>query len=393
MLLIKKAVLIILPFVNFGLISEVTICRAEDKSQSHPAELSALQSSIEGKSLKNIRQITSEFTKAGEGYFSPDGGTIIYQAVPRDYVFYQIYKQPLTNETVNRRQPIPNLVSTGRGRTTCSYFAPDGKSILFASSHLDPKLAETEEKERAQQEEDKRTGKRRRYQWDFDPWMDIFSADLEGKNLKQLTSTPGYDAEGAYTPDGKQIVFCSDRNGDADLYVMNADGSNVRQLTNKPGYDGGPFTSPDGRRVVYRTDRKQKEMLQIHVMDIDGQNDTALTDNNGVNWAPYWHPTQPYIIWTGADHSNPNTRPNYDLWLLRYAEEGGKIVMRDRWRLTDNPAADVLPVFSPDGTKLMWTSNRTDDRSSQLFIADFELPKQPEGADNSQANRPRGDSP
>jgi Tol biopolymer transport system component len=99
----------------------------------------------------------------------------------------------------------------------------------------------------------------------------------------------------------------------------------------------------------------------------------ALTDNIGVNWAPYWHPTKPYIIWTGADHTDPNARPNYDLWLMKYGVEDGKIVPGPIERITDHPAADVLPVFSPDGKKLMWTSNRTADHSSQLYIADFEL--------------------
>jgi Tol biopolymer transport system component len=114
--------------------------------------------------------------------------------------------------------------------------------------------------------------------------------------------------------------------------------------------------------------------LQIHAVKTDGTSDTALTDNEGVNWAPYWHPTKPYIIWTGADHSNPKARPNYDLWLMRYALEDGAITPGPITRITDNAAADVLPVFSPDGNQLMWTSNRTDDHSSQLFIGDFELP-------------------
>ncbi len=217
------------------------------------------------------------------------------------------------------------LVSTGRGRTTCSYFAPDGKSIIFASSHLDPDLSKTEEAARKQQEEDA-NNVHRRYQWDFDPEMEIFAADLDGNHLRRLTDSPGYDAEGAYTPDGKHIVFCSDRGGNPNLYVMDADGSHVRQLTNATGYNGGPFTSPDGRWVVFRSDRKKEGFLQIHVIGFDGQNDTALTDNVGVNWAPYWHPTQPYIIWTGADHSDPHATPNYDLWLMKYDERDGKIV-------------------------------------------------------------------
>ncbi len=324
--------------------------------------------SIEGKYLSNVRQVTSGMVKAGEGYFSPDGETIIYQAVPHGYPFYQIYKQPLEDGT-------PQLISTGRGRTTCAYFSPDGERLIFASSHLDPNLSETESKERAQQAEDRESGRRRRYQWDFDPHSDIFEADLDGKHLKRLTEAAGYDAEGAYSTDGKRIAFCSDRDGDPDLYVMNADGSGLRQLTNEPGYDGGPFISPDGRWVIYRTDRKKEGFLQIHAIGVDGKNDTPLTDNVGVNWAPYWHPSKPYIIWTGADHSNPKARPNYDLWLMKYDERDGKLVPGPITRITDHPSADVLPVFSPDGTKLMWTSNRTDDHSSQLWIADFALPE------------------
>lgn len=324
--------------------------------------------SAESNFLSNIRQVTSGFVKAGEGYFSPDGKTAIYQAQPKDYPFYQIYTQPLDGGE-------PTRVSTGRGRTTCSYFSPDGKRILFASSHLDPDLDATEAAAIKQQEEDRRTGRRPRYQWDFDPHMDIFEADLDGKNMKRLTTERGYDAEGAYSRDGKRIAFCSDRDGDPDIYVMDADGKNVRQLTNEPGYDGGPFISPDGKWVVYRSDRKEKDRLQIHVIGIDGKGDVALTDDpNYVHWAPYWHPTEPYLIWCGADHAVEG-RPNYDLWLLKYKVEDGKFAaLGDMIRVTENPAADVLPVFSPDGKKLMWTAGRTEDRSSQLFIADFRLP-------------------
>lgn len=327
----------------------------------------AQQSSIESRYLGNVRQVTSGMVKAGEGYFSPDGRTIIYQAVPPGYPFYQIYTQQLSNGR-------PKLVSTGRGRTTCAYFHPRGKGILFASSHLDPMLSPTEEQARRQQEEDKKQGTRRRYQWDFDPYMDIFAADLDGKNLRRLTDEKGYDAEGAYSADGKQIAFCSDRDGDPDLYLMNADGSDVQQITNESGYDGGPFISPNGKWIVYRSDRNKEGFLQIHVIGVDGKNDTALTDNEGVNWAPYWHPTEPYIIWTGADHSNPRARPNYDLWLMKYEDRDGAIARVGKpIRITDHPSADVLPVFSPDGKKLMWTSNRTEDRESQLFIGEVDL--------------------
>ena len=319
--------------------------------------------------LSNVRQITDSFAKAGEGYFSPDGKQIVFQAVPLEYPFYQIYKQPLDGKA--------ELISTGRGRTTCSYFHPDGETILFASSHLDPNMAATESEERAKQEAERKSGKRRRYSWAFDPYMDIYSRNSEGQ-LTPITTTHGYDAECAYSPDGKQIVFCSDRDGDADLYIINSDGTDLRQLTNQPGYDGGPFFSPDGHWIIYRTDRKKPHHLQIHAIRNDGKYDTALTDNIGVNWAPYWHPTEPYIIWCGADHSDPKARPNYDLYLMPYSIEqvgdaekfvGGKIE-----RITDHPSADVLPVFSPDGKKLMWTSKRGEGRSSQLWIGDFQLP-------------------
>ncbi len=209
------------------------------------------EDSIEPRHLTNIRQVTRGMVKAGEGYFSPDGATIIYQAVPQGYPFYQIYSQPLAAGE-------PRLLSTGRGRTTCSYFAPDGSGILFASSHLDPMMDDTESAERQRQADDKASGRRRRYQWDFDPHTDIFAADLDGKHLRRLTEAPGYDAEGAYSQDGRLIAFCSDRDGDPDLYVMDADGGNVRQLTNVPGYDGGPFISPDGRWVVFRRIARRK---------------------------------------------------------------------------------------------------------------------------------------
>jgi Tol biopolymer transport system component len=160
-----------------------------------------------------------------------------------------------------------------------------------------------------------------------------------------------------------------------DIYVMNADGSDKRRITSAPGYDGGPFISPDGNWIVFRTDRKKPEYLQIHVIGIDGNHEVELTRSpSSVNWGPYWHPHKPFVIWSGADHSVPGQRPNYDLQLMRYEVRDGRFVPGEVFRVTDSPAADVLPVFSPDGQRLMWTSTRTADRTSQLFIADFVLP-------------------
>ncbi len=323
---------------------------------------------LEANYLSAPIKITDGLTKAGEGYFSPDSSRICYQGVPQGYPFYQIYIQPFDSQAPRIATPL--CISSGRGRTTCSWFSPDGKRLLFASSHLDPKLDTTEALARAQAEEDARTGRRRRYQWDFDPQMEIFTAALDGSNLRRLTDSPGYDAECSYSPDGKRIVFVSDRDGDADIYIADADGTNVRQITNQPGYDGGPFFSPDGRWICYRTDRVEKDLLQVHVLRDDGSADVALTAGQGVRWAPYWHPTKPWLIWTGADHSDPTQRPNYDLWVARYETDGDTFRAGPPLRLTDHSGADVLPVFSPDGELLMWTASRDGERStSQLWLS------------------------
>jgi Tol biopolymer transport system component len=322
----------------------------------------------EGRHLANVRQVTRDFVRAGEGYFSPDGQTIIFQAEEKDTgnPFYQIFTMNLTTGKVSR-------VSPGVGKTTCSFFRPDGKKIIFASSHLDPDAKKHYEEEYRQRDEDKKAGRRRRYQWDFDPYMSIFEADPDGGHLKRLTDAKGYNAEGSYSPDGKQIVFCSNRSGEEnlELYVMDADGGNVRQLTHAPKcYNGGPFFSPDGKKVIFRSDRAKKDHLQLYVIDADGKNERALTDDlNWVNWGPYWYKDGKHIIYAGADHGNPAVRPNYDLYWMN-VETGKKV------RITYAPGADVLPVFSPDYKKLMWTSTRDGRQPSQLYVADFTPPKE-----------------
>jgi len=315
----------------------------------------------EARSLTNIRQVTRSFPRAGEGYFSPDGTQIVYQAHPLGYPFYQIYTQPLDKFE-------PRRVSPGRGRTTCAYFSPDGSRILFASAHSDPQPEVTEKMAR----DEAAKGGRPRYQWDFDPHMELYSVGVDGLDMERLTDSPGYDAEGSYSHDGKQIVFTSTRDGDPDIYVMNADGSGLRQITNVDGYDGGPFFSPDDKWIIYRTDRKAKDMLQIHVISASGEHDTPLTDNvNQVNWAPYFHPNGKTIIWTGADYSRGPMGANFDLWTMDIDWKDGPPKPGTPKRITFHPKADVLPVFSPDGKKLMWTSGRTEDGTTQLFVADW----------------------
>jgi TolB protein len=314
--------------------------------------------------LKNVKQLTFDFARAGEGYFAPDGKKIIYQAEEKNTgnPFYQIFVQDLASGSFRR-------ISPGVGRTTCAYFAPSGKKVIFASSHEDPDAKKHYEAEYQLREEERKTRTRRKYQWDFDPYMEIYEADPDGANLKNLTNSKGYDAEGSYSADGKRIVFCSNRDGNLELYTMDADGKNVKKVTDAPKcYNGGPFFSPDAKRIIFRSDRKEKDRLQLYVIDADGKNEKALTDNDKwVYWAPYWYQDGKHIIYTAADHSDEKARPNYDLYWMN-------IETKKTTRITHAPGADVLPVFSPDGTKVMWTSGRTADRSSQLWIADFVPP-------------------
>jgi Tol biopolymer transport system component len=315
--------------------------------------------------LKNIRPVTKDFVRAGEGYFSPDGKTVIFQAEEKgDNPFYQIFVQDLTSGSVRR-------VSPGVGKTTCSYFAPDGKKIIFASSHLDPDAKRKQALEIERREEDKKAGIHRNYRWDFDPYMTIFEANPDGTGLKRLTEGKGYHAEGSFSTDGKQIVFCSNRDDEKslELYIMDRDGKNVRQLTHAPKcYNGGPFFSPDGRRVIFRSDRKKPDHLQLFVINSDGTGERALTDDlNWVQWAPYWYKDGKHIIYCAADHSDPTKRPNYDLYWMN-VDTGKKV------RISFAPGQDVLPVFSPDYKKLMWTSTRDGRQPAQLYIAEFTPP-------------------
>ncbi len=320
----------------------------------------------EANTLSNIQQVTMGLPRAGEGYFSPDGKTIVYQAYPVGYPFYQIYVQ-------NLDERVPMRISPGRGRTTCAYFTPDGNSLLFSSAHTHPELAKIEKDAR----DLAAAGGRRRYQWDFDEYMDIYVSNFNSKELTQLTDSKGYDAEASYSHDGKQIVFTSTRDGDPDLYIMNSDGTGVRQIVNQDGYDGGPFFSPDDKWIIFRSDREKEHMLQLYVVSVDGKHEFQLTnDPNTVNWAPYYHPSGEYIIWTRADYSRGPEGANFDLYTMNLDVSKDSVKAGKVTRITFHEKADVLPVFSPDGKKLMWTSSRTKDGSSQLWLADWKgLPK------------------
>lgn len=312
---------------------------------------------LEAEHLKNVTQQTFQsmgFEKAGEAYFSPDDKSIIFQAVPIGREHYQIY-------TMQLDKLVPRLISTGKGACTCPYYRPDGKKVIYASSHEDPALDAADFKPEVPGY--KRTNGQ--YVWDFTPYMNIYEADPDGSHLKALTHGPHYTAECAYSDDGQRIVFACNESGSMNLYTMNADGSDRVQITSTTEcYNGGPFFSPDGKQVIFRSDRKIRHYLQLYVIDSDGQNERQLTDNGAVNWAPYWHPNGHVVAFTTSLHGHSH----YEIYLLDTLS--GKEV-----RLTHNPTFDGLPVFSHDGTKLMWTSKRGSDTTSQIFIADFTMPQ------------------
>lgn len=307
----------------------------------------------EAKHLSALRRLTYAGEKNGEGYFSADGKRIVFQGVREPELknpFYQIYSMDLATGSVRR-------ISNGAGRTTCSYFHPQKQRILFASSHLDPDAA----KHQASEIEKLKTNPPKRYAWDFDPKLDIFETDYDGKNALRLTDAEGYDAECAYSPDGKRVVFCSFRDGDGEIYTMDADGKNQTRLTNTKGYDGGPFFSPDGKKIVWRRFTLDEKNAEVWTMDADGKNQAQVTTIGAMAWAPYWHPSMQWIVFA-CNHEDPA----FEVYAVR---PDGK----DLTRLTFNSGFDGLPVFSPDGTKLMWTSTRDHD-GSHLYIADVALP-------------------
>lgn len=309
----------------------------------------------ESRWIRNVRQITRDemgFYRAGEAYFSPDARRISFQAYPQGgEENYQIYVMNLDGSDLK-------MVSTGKGATTCSYFSPDGKRLIFASNHLDPRPAEPPESVKKKLQE----SGQRNYSWPFYPGMDIFEYTFADGALRRLTTTDGYDAECAYSPDGTRIVYAALREDDCDIYICDADGTNERRVVRADGYDGGPFFSPDGKRIVYRSDRKGDGNMQIFVNNLEGTQERAITDDKVLNWCPFWHPSGKWLIFTRADHDHGP--PNYDLYLVR--DDGSEM-----HRVTSDRAFDGLPVFSPDGSLLMWTSRRGDLKTPHIFVADF----------------------
>ncbi len=321
--------------------------------------------------LSNIRQLTYDGKRAGEGYFSEDGNSLIFQSEREsENPFFQIYILNLLSGNTHR-------VSPGIGKTTCAFFRPGSNEVLYASTHHDA-FAEAKQKEELNF---RASGKERRYSWDYDETMDIFSAHRDGSNLKQLTEAHGYDAEGSYSPDGKLIVFCSIRDAYpkseltpkelkqfevdpayfGEIYIMNADGSNQKRLTDMPGYDGGPFFTPDGQHIVWRHFSEDGLTADIYTMRIDGTGIKRLTDFDSMSWAPYFHPSGAYVIFA----SNKLGFSNFELFIV---DATGR---HEPVQVTVTDGFDGLPVFSPDGNRLCWTSNRNNQKVSQLYLASW----------------------
>jgi Tol biopolymer transport system component len=336
-----------------------------------PAVLGAGPAAEEARFISNPRQLIYEGKRSGEGYFSKDGKTLIFQSEREaENPFYQIYLLDLETGDVRR-------VSSGVGKTTCGFLRPDAQQAIFASTHLDSKAIEKQRLELGF----RASGKQRRYSWDYDDSMDIFATELDGGATHRLTDAPGYDAEGSFSPDGRQIVFTSLRDAFplgklspndrkqyevdpahfGEIYLMNGDGSDQRRLTHAPGYDGGPFFSPDGQRIIWRRFDPSGMNADIYTMKTDGSDVRRVTDFQSISWAPFYHPSGEYVIFT----SNKLGFSNFELFIV---DAEGK---REPIRVTFTDGFDGLPVFASDGRKLSWASGRTEDGTPQIFIADW----------------------
>lgn len=333
---------------------------ASDKTLLYPEE----------KHLKNIRQLTYGGDNA-EAYFSHDDRRLVMQITHPDKGIScdQIYQGTLPTTA---EEPFTlKLVSTGTGRTTCSYFMPESKQIIFASTHAaDPACPPVPDR-----------SKIRKYVWPIYDSFELFVSDTDGGNLRRLTDNNFYDAEATLSPQQDKIVFTSTRNGDLDLYVMDVDGSNLIQVTNELGYDGGAFFSPDGSKLIFRASRPQTEeekqeyrdllaqdlvapaQMELYVCNTDGTDLKKITDLGKANWAPFFHPSGEKVIFSSNHASGGRT---FNLFMINLYGTGLE-------QITYDETFDAFPMFSHDGSKLVFASNRNNGgtRSTNVFIADW----------------------
>ncbi len=323
------------------------------------------------KHFKNVQQLTFGGDNA-EAYWSYDGKSIIFQrtnpkaGVNCDQIF--IGKLPKPGEKFSYK-----MVSSGKGRTTCAYFLPDGKHILYASTFKGadscPPVPD-------------RSKYGNKYIWPLYDSYDIFMADLNGRIVKQITTAKGYDAEATLSRDGKKMIYCSDKFGDLDLYVMDLATGKEKRVTNALGYDGGAWFSPDGKKIVWRASRPQteaevkeyKELLaqgmvapthmEVWVANADGSNAKQITNLAQANWAPNFTPDGKHIIFC-SNHEYKRGFP-FNMYLTDLEGNGLEKISRDK-------GFDAFPMFSPDGKKIIFASNRNNGgtRDTNLFVADW----------------------
>ncbi|MBL9141294.1 MAG: PD40 domain-containing protein [Phycisphaerae bacterium] len=335
---------------------------------------------LEAPALTNHLQLTfpDRFLKAGESYFSADDARIIFQAieVPADDTppadFYAMYVADVVRGAGNRITGIANIkrISPAGSANTCGWFHPkDPNIVLFGSTVEPPSNKETPGYQRG-------TG---RYRWQFPPEMRIVQADLRtadgtAATLKHLVGDgAGYVAEGSLSADGRTLLYTAvDPKTEGDLWVRDMPTGVCTKIVSAPGYDGGPFFSPDDARIIYRSDRRGNSELQVFTADLvrDGTgmvtgvtNERPMTDNAHVNWCPFFHPDGHHFVYGTSEVGHSNY----------------EVFMRDdrapelRARMTWAGGADVLPVFSHNGKVMMWTCQRGPEKSSQIWIADFNL--------------------
>jgi len=316
------------------------------------------------KHFRNIKMLTNEGENA-EAYFSFDQKKLIFQSRHGKYLCDQIFIMDIDGSH-------KNLVSTGFGRTTCSFFYPGNKHIIYASTHASDTLCPPPP--------DFSKG----YVWKVYNTFDLYTAGVDGSDPQPLVPHAGYDAEATVSPVGDKVVFTSQRSGDLEIYSINLDGSDLKQLTNSLGYDGGPFYSWDGEKIVYRSYhpktekqiQRYKKLLadeliepakfQIWVMDADGSNKRQITKNDFANFAPFYHPDNQRIIFCSNLNSKDPRQPDFNLWMIN--EDGSGL---EQITYFDN--FDGFPMFSPDGKKLVFSSNRFNHqpRDTNVFIADW----------------------
>jgi len=322
-----------------------------------PDELAKLETH-----LTNIRQLTFGGENA-EAYWSLDGKRLILQITKPPHECDQIYTMSADGSDLK-------MVSTGKGRCTCAYFFPDGKRIVYASTHLAADACPP------------KPDYSRGYVWGLYDSYELFSANADGTGIVRLTNHPGYDAEATIREDGRKILFTSLRNGDVDLYSMNPDGSAVKRITRQAGYDGGGFYSPDGGRIVYRASRPRTDTeladwdallkerlvrpttLEIQVAKADGSKARQITALRAASFAPSWFRDGKTIIFA-SNYLDPKGR-NFDLFMIK--DDGTGLE-----RVTYNETFDGFPLFSPDGRRLVFASNRNNAApgDTNIFVADW----------------------